>query len=272
MRVNSTLTAQVAARCASGFGSLLLGVIVVSAATGQEFAVKNTVSRDDRVQNATRTIITSDAYYDVIYDGTKPVQVSVYFPQRQQYQLVNFIKKTHATIDETDVSVFVAKVLDKAKHSKNPIVAFAADPEFRKTVDSNTLNLESKPWSYTVQMQSVDAADAVDAYRKFADAFARLNAFWAYPPNARLQLNREIQMMRSVPTRVEVQLNDNKGRRLVAQATDHRFDWKLTPHDRNVIETTRRGIVDFKTIPFAKFHQAVPRVARKPALRKRNGV
>ncbi|MFC1759408.1 hypothetical protein ACFL2H_11685 [Planctomycetota bacterium] len=235
---------------------LLLVAFFTTTAISQEFAVQNKVMQGSTVRNETRTLITPDAYYDVLFQGEKPAQVSTYLPgRRQQYCLVNLRHSTKATIDVVDVHSFVAQVVLRAKDHKNPHVKFAANPNFREQQEGDSLLLKSDVWSYVVEMKPTDDVQVVDAYRKFADAFARLNAFTSFPPNARLELNRAIHRAASLPTRVEVRLEHEDERYARKQVTLHTYDWELSDADRKIIDATKRGIVEFEKVSLKEFQK-----------------
>ncbi len=219
----------------------------------QEFAVKNKVMQGSTVRNETRTLITPDAYYDIIFKGKEPVQASVYFRNRRQYYFVNFQSKTNATIDDTDVRDFVAQVVSRAKTLRNPHVQFAADPKFSEERAGKKLKLESALWTYTVELESSGDEEAIDAYHEFADSFARLNAFTSFPPNARIKLNEAMHRAGALPRRVEVDLKDDSGKSIMKQVTVHSYEWKLSASDREVIDATKLGIVEHKKTAFGDF-------------------
>ena len=219
----------------------------------QEFAVQNKVMQGSAVRSETRTLITPDAYYDIVFKGKDPIQASVYFRNRRQYYFVDFKSKTNATIDDTDVRNFVAQVVSRAKTLRNPHVQFAADPKFVEQLDAKTLKLDSDLWTYKVALESSRDSDAVDTYREFADSFARLNAFTSFPPNARLKLNEATHRAGALPSRVEVDLKDGTGKSVRKQVTVHNYDWKLSASDRKVIDAAKTGIVEFKKVSFADF-------------------
>ena len=246
MQIRASLVLQASVLC-------LLGVMN-SASMALDFAVQNRVTRGSQVRNETRTIITDEAFYDVMFEGNNPSEVSVYVPKRHQYHLLLFQTKRNATIDDTDVRTFKIRVVEHAKKHKDPLVRFAADPEFAVTLEENDLRLKSKLWTYNVSIDK-QRPDYVDAYRDFADAFARLNMFWSFPPQARIELNKEIHRAAGLPTKVEVRLKGKKGRPDIVQVSHHEYSWNLTDSDRKLIDAAKKAIVEFKAVKISEVQQ-----------------
>lgn len=231
---------------------VVLLMISFTTAEGQEFAIHNKVLGHEDMANETRTIITEDAYYDVILSDGKPVKVSVYYLSQRRFQLVSFSEKTQTSIGEEEVLRFVANLGLRANRL-GPLVGFAADPKFQETRVEDVIRLESSVWDYSVVLDDTRKPEVVLAYQRFADAFARLNAFWSLPPNARLKLNEAIHKHGGIPKRVDVHIKKTAGNPEIEQHTDHFYTWQLTTEDVAIVDSTKKAIKDFQTIEFRDF-------------------
>ncbi len=123
-----------------------------------------------------------------------------------------------------------------------PFVQFAARPAFKKDWQpvSETLRLSAEPMSYVVATVKPEQAEAIRAYRDFADWTARLNAtcVGGLPPGARLVLNESLLAIERLPSQVELHRSAGEP----SLTSRHQYTWRIDQDALADIERLRQQI------------------------------
>lgn len=112
------------------------------------------------------------------------------------------------------------------------------------------------PMSYSVTTVKAEHAEALIAYRDFADWTARLNATCTggLPPGARLVLNETLLRLERLPGHVELRRQPEQPR-LTSQ---HRYEWLIDSQATAEIDRLRKQFANSMPIDFVSFRVATP--------------
>jgi hypothetical protein len=166
--------------------------------------------------------------------------------------------RTRVSLDEllTFVSAMQARAL--ASPQSNPLVRFAAAPQFELTTweTKGRLRLEGDWLEYHVQGKSFPP-EMVSTYKAFADWFARLNAArhpGALPPAARLELNDRIAEQGWLPSEIRLTIrNKETSSELVSR---HSVVTGLRDEDRQFVQRIDRWRQEFRAVNLQEFGRA----------------
>jgi len=164
-------------------------------------------------------------------------------PRRELSTVIYFDELKHfEKLAENETQTY----LDELRKKESPHLAqvlsmhaFQRRPRFDESYDehSGQLTLSSEFIRYEVRCSTKVQPENVKAYIRYADSICSLN-YVLHPgvlqPQPRLALNKSLQKIEAIPTRVE--LRANLPHRLHLRA-EHKFDWNLDNRDRNLIDT-----------------------------------
>jgi hypothetical protein len=172
--------------------------------------------------------------------------------------LLDIPRKAKTTLTTQELLQTTAAIKVQAQELDG-VFAFAADPQFKSEADGQDgwLTLSSSLLSYRAKGLKPKLTTTADAYRDFADWYARLNATRPgnLPPFPRLELNRVLAERQQVPEEVELTVEPKNrwaGRKLVVRS-HHIFNWRLSNTDHKRIETAGTYMAEFQTMSFTDY-------------------
>ncbi len=238
--------------------SLLAGQVPAAAAMAEDFRIETDVflggEKEPVAQNV--TLFSGGLVYDFPLIG--PQEITVFDEARGRFVLLDVPRKTKTTLTTQELLQTTAAIKVQAQELDG-VFAFAADPQFQSEADGadGWLTLSSSLLSYRAKGIKPKLAATADAYRDFADWYARLNATRPgnLPPFPRLELNRTLAERQQVPEEVELTVEPKNrwtGRKLVVRS-HHIFNWRLSNTDRKRIETAGTYMADFQAISFQDY-------------------
>lgn len=240
--------------------SLLAGQVPVTAAQPDDFRVETDIFLSGEKEPVAQsvTLFSGGLVYDFPLIG--PQEITVFDGSRGRFVLLDVPRKTKTTLTTQELLQTTAAIKVQAQQLDG-VFAFAADPQFKREADGEEgwLTLSSSLLSYRVKGIKPKLAVTADAYRDFADWYARLNATRPgnLPPFPRLELNRALAERQQVPEEVELTVEPKNrwaGRKLVVRS-HHIFNWRLSNTDHKRIETAGTYMADFQAINFQDYRQ-----------------
>ncbi|HUE71383.1 MAG TPA: hypothetical protein VMP01_10915 [Pirellulaceae bacterium] len=254
--------------------SLGMLMTVASTASAQDFRVETDVFVGDEKKPIaeTLTIFSGGRVYDFLLGGAS--EIAIFDPGHGRFTLLDPARKLQCTIANKELLEYVLELNKAAIAQKVPLFVAAADPQFEVNAEGvgagqaakTKVTLASKLITYTATGKEPDQPTAADAFKQFADWYARLNAVrGGGPPGARLALNRELAERKLLPeeiVRVTIQPG-LRGQKLEVRSVQS-FIWALGVADRQKIEQAGDHLVNFQTVSFAEYRSA----ASKPAAEK----
>jgi hypothetical protein len=240
-----------------------------AAASAQDFRVDTEVfaGKEKEPIAETLTIFSSGRVYDFLLGGSR--EITIFEPAAGQFTFLDPERKLRCTIASQEVLDYVLELNKAAVQQKVPLFAAAADPQFEvqeeeeldeeqeKKTGRTRVTLTSKSIIYTAVGKAPQQHATVDAFKQFADWYARLNAIRGggnLPPGARLALNRELALRKLLPdeiTRVTIQ-SGLREKRLEVRSR-HLFNWALSVADRQRIEQAGDYLANFQAVSFSEF-------------------
>ena len=221
-------------------------------AHGVEYRVDSSVYVVGETEPHSRhqTWFTDTATYDV--QKTPERRVTIVDVASGGLTLIDESARRVCRIAHDDLVRIVAAMIERSS-DKPEVVQFAAAPEFRVEWDGEHLRMPAEPIAYDVVTVRARQEGAASAYRQFADAIARLNASqpWGLPPNARLEVNREVAVQDRLQGRVEVARVDFPA----TLYSTHSYRWKFSDADRAEIERLRGLATDFEEVNLVAFYE-----------------
>jgi hypothetical protein len=267
--------------------ALVLGLSPVAlefgfAAGGLEFRVDTEVFKNEEKKPILEqlTIFADDG---TVYDFslTAPPETTVFDPRHGRFTLLDETHKTKAVVTTQELLQFCLALGAQAAQQKDRLFAFCAVPEFETTeqeVDRSgqkmiELRLMAKPLSYVAIGQKPQQADAVKAYRHFADWCARLNATRAgnLPPEVRLTLNQSLAERELLPFEITRTIPaSNPLSKKLDLRSEHRVNWTLSGEDRKKIDRAADMIATYNLIGYDQYRTAdsKPAVASSKQVRR----
>lgn len=254
-------------RCCLLFAALAAGA-VSAPARAEDFRVETDVFVGNQKKPVAQslTLFASGLIYDFPLAGSE--EVTVFDPVRGRFVLLDPPRKVKTTLAGQDILQFTAALKAHAQEAKGA-VAFAAQPQFERSVDEQTgwLTLSSSILTYRAKGQLPKHASIVETYRQFADWYARLNATrpGGLPPFARMELNQALAGRGWVPEEVELTVASTTpvvGKNLVLRSRHH-FNWLLSSTDRQRIEDAGTQLVTFQAVSFQDYRAAATEEPKK---------
>jgi hypothetical protein len=248
-------------------GLVVLGLALPTLSLAEEFRVETDVfvgsQKKPVAQNL--TIFTSGLVYDFPLMG--PNEIAVLDPTRGRFVLLDVSKKVKTTLTTQEILEFTASMKARTQDAEG-VVGFAANPQFEQSFDDQTgrLTLSSKLMTYSMKGNKPKQNSAAEAYRQFADWYARLNATRPgnLPPFARLELNKAVFERGLVPEEVELTVAPNSrllGRTLTIRS-HHMINWALPGTDRKRIDEAGDFLVNFQAVQFQEYRRTEQLVAK----------
>lgn len=211
----------------------------------------------------TQTMFVDGQVYDFLL--TKPVEITIYDASRGQITLLDVDQRIKTVVTTSEILDHVFAIKQQSVEVNEPLFSFSSDPKFETSVQTFTENqipkvrvtLANPLFTYTAVGLKPKEAEAVAAFRDFADWYARLNATRPgnLPPGARMELNRALAEQGLLPTEVRRStVHTVQGRKQTLEVTSkHLVNWQITGQDRQRIQETHNMMAAYGAVPYADF-------------------
>lgn len=237
----------------------VLLAVATAPAWGVDFRIETKVYRGDEELPITQT--TTLFQNGVIYDFVEATgRVAIYRHQQGdtpgRFLLIDPARsvKTEFTVDRLDSAIATLRTWSRTQ--RDPLLKFAADPEFDQLYDeeSGVLTLESDPMTYRLATVPVERSEAWRDLRNYFDGFAKLNCILAssMPPMPRLAVNDALEKRNVVPVEVNLEIDGDEDQQLRAE---HLFTWMLSKNDRARITLVGEQVVNFRDVSNKEFRR-----------------
>ena len=217
------------------------------------------------------TIFHAEKIYD--FKANRPI-ITIFEPAAGQLTLLDTKRQVKAILTTTAIELLVGRLKATALQRDDPLVKFAAQPQFKTTFGRNQLRLVGSQLSFRVATHKPQNTDAVGHYRQYADSYAKFNSIrpGGLPPFARLALNRELAERGVLPKSIELVLQRTDPKTHQSSVTrfrsEHDFSWRLTDADLHKIESARSHRAQFHAVELAQFLRGQSRTSRRPGEQK----
>lgn len=262
---------------------LWMGWSPVNSATAQEFRVYTqiyNVSGADQSQPLARTLTIFHAgkVYDKLYGVD---EVTVFDPAAHRITLLSINRQIKTVVDldqvrhlqnvaRNETEEYIAELRESGDVNIDKTIAmlkFHWDPAFVEHYDEKQrrLQLTSDFIRYRVVAMPAQESEIVQAYLRYADWMAQLNAVShpTLPANPRLKLNEALRKRNLIPMEVELWADLDSDMHLKAEHTIH---WELNNTDRSTLLHWENLLNDrsIRNRPLEEYLRIVNEIAEGP--------
>ncbi|MFO0896933.1 MAG: hypothetical protein U0836_05815 [Pirellulales bacterium] len=247
---------------------LLFTVLAIAsplhAASPDELRIETKVfaGREEQPVSQNLTLFHAGAVYDYLPDTR---EVTVFDPRGGRFRLIDPVRGHQAEIETREIDEFCKGLKRWAAEQKDPLLQFAAQPQFEVEFDPerDELLLKHKLLQYAAVAVPVQRGRnaVLPHYRAYCDGYARLGAMLhpgSIPPFVRQQLNAELHSRGLVAESVELTLQPREalGKPLVIRS-EHKIAYRLIDSDRKRISQTNEQMANLPTIDWHEYRQAL---------------
>ena len=250
------------------FVCIFLTGLVASTARAEDFRVESKVfSGDDKAPvSENTTLFHGGKVYDFL---AKPTEITIYDLSRNRILLLSPSRGVQAELSVEALLEFNGKLQEWAASQADPLLKFAARPQFDQQVDESTseVSFSSEFVTYRVLTQKAKTGDAAHQYRQFCDLSGRLNGLTnpgGLPPFPRLEVNRALDDSGRVPEEVHLNIASRRfgGRPLTARS-EHHFHWKILESDNEKIAETAEFLTRLTKVGIQQYLQSNSEQAKR---------
>ena len=236
--------------CLAAIRTLVACLVVAVSTHGESFRIETKiyVGEQEEPTSETMTLFEGGVVYDFL---AAPKQIAVFrkpsADRPGRFILLDPQREFRTELDTERIDRALTKIRDWASEQPDPMLRFAAAPEFEEsyTAESGELVLASHLQTYRVATSVADKPAALAEYREFLDWYSRLNALHrGLPPEPRLALNAALTRHAVVPVSVEL---TRAGDREPIRA-EHDFTWRLSQDDRGRIDEVREAMANYRQV------------------------
>ncbi|MEZ6060497.1 MAG: hypothetical protein R3C19_09060 [Planctomycetaceae bacterium] len=226
-----------------------------------------------RLLSSSLSLFHNGRVYDYVENAD---EVVIYDPTARRFTILNQSRSLVTTVDFDEIGHLMGtrepnaeKYITELQQAGDPDAArtarrlrFQLHPEFESRFDarSQTLQMLSPSWKYSVSVRPWDDEEQRQRYLTYCDWTARLNSV-LHPssnfPEPRMALNARLREIEGqMPVVVELDLRPDDDRILRAE---HRFQQNLDDTDRRLIRRwdTAANSGRLKTLSFRRYQEAV---------------
>ena len=233
------------------FSIVALLAFVATAARAEDFRIETKIFVGDEEEpvSTTTTLFQRGVVYDFL---AEPEQIAVFSKPRGgkpgRFILLDVDRRVKTELSTDQLADAINKLRNWAARQHDPLLKFAANPQFNETFDRSTgqLLLASHEESYTIKTEAADAPQTLAEYREFLDWYARLNTLMQAgpPPEPRLAVNAALARYQVVPLQVELARAGEKEK----LRAEHEFTWLLSKKDLSRIDDASASIAAYRPV------------------------
>ena len=253
--------------------SLAVAVVVAASAISNRTALADDFRIESKVFAGTDTSPSSESL--TLFSGNRaydfisaPREITIFDFSRDEITLLDSTRKVRTELTSEKLNSFSDQLRTRAARQADPLLRFAAHPQFEESHDDNGwLQYRSPNLTYRVQAAKIENPAVVREYRQFCDASAQLNSMLhpgAMPPFPRLAVNASLEHANQIPEQVEVTVtaeNQPAGKPTVLRS-QHALAMQLLPDDQQRIEEANADLSAFKSISWEEYLRPIQQAKR----------
>lgn len=228
-----------------------------SQSMAQEFRIETDIYVGEQTESISHTVTLFEK--GAVYEFMDNPQQVIIFRQGPdgksgQFILLDTVRELRTDVEVSRVEKLMHTMTEWASEHKDPLLNFAAKPTFEETfdVESGSLTLANKEWTYRTATHKAPDAASLTRYREFTDRYAELSAmmFNSPPPGPRLALNAALAKHGVVPVEIQRLLGGDE--KNAVRAT-HLFTWRLSREDRVSLDEAQAHLANYKKVDNEQF-------------------
>lgn len=202
----------------------------------------------------------------IVYDFLlAPTQIAVFKRSADgegRFILLDPSRRLRSEISSRKIDDFLAELKVWAAGQKDPLLRFAANPEFEERFEPlrGVLQLDSDWMQYDLQTVAAKDPQAIMAYREFSDSYGRFGAathVGSTPPFPRLAVNAALCRHERLPEQVRLLIPAHKPFRTkdVVIRAEHQVGWRLSRQDLQRIDEVDQQLISFKPVSYDEYRR-----------------
>jgi hypothetical protein len=233
-------------------------------AEADDFSIENSVYDGRDLIGRTTTMFVGDKAYDLL---TNPDEAIVFDLAGDRISMVDNVRRVRCEVSAAEVAEFCKRVCDRARASGTDALKFAADPDFRESLDpeTNEIVLAAPLLEYRARTVAPKNAEVLKRYEAYVLRQAQLNTLinpGAPPPSPRLKLNEALARRQQIPEQVSLRRisPESGGKSLRAE---HHYTWRLGEPDLQRVAAVEKGMAEFQIVPVGNYLEGLAKSARR---------
>lgn len=237
-------------------------LVVVGSAVAADFRISSHVYVGDKKEavSSNVTLFRAGIVYDYL---SEPESITIFDPLRGRFVLIDPVEQIQCEVPTTEVGTFNDELRQRASGSKDPLLQFMANPQFKVvTPQPGVVHLAGPQMNYRMLVQRVQDQGALRQYVEFSDWYARLNTLMnpgSPPPFSRMAINEILMKRGEVPKEVTLTVRPAQqmpNAREVYLRSTHDVSWKLLAEDLRRIDKTGEQLATYQQVSVDDFVQA----------------
>ena len=229
-----------------------------------EFSIENSVFDGRDLIGRSTTLFAGDKVYDLL---AKPDEAIVFDLAADRITLVDNVRRVCCEFSTAAVADFCERVRNRARTSPSEATRFAADPEFRESLDpeTNEIVLAGDWLEYRARAVAPKSAEMLKRYEAYVLRQAQLNTMLnpgAPPPSPRLKLNEALARRQQIPEQVTLRRISAETGKSKSLRAEHHYTWRLGDPDNERIAEVERRMASYKSIPVGDYLDAAKSASR----------
>jgi hypothetical protein len=241
------------------------GIGGASYAAADDFSIENSVYDGRELISRSTTLFVGDKVYDLL---SNPDEAIVFDLSGDRITLVDNVRRVRCELTTGDVSEFCEQVRARARNSGSESIRFAADPEFRESLDPETNEvLLAGTWlEYRARTTAPKNAEVLKRYESYVSRQAQLNTLvnpGAPPPSARLKLNEALARRQQLPEQVSLRRMSSETGGGKSLRAEHHYTWRLGEPDHQRIAAVEQKLASYPPVSVGNFIDGLTTSARR---------
>ncbi len=248
---------------------LAISIVQPAGLLAEEFRIETQTFIDDQTDPVDEkvTLFTGGLVYQIHSDSPQVVvfkKSSGTSPGR--FVLLDSARRLRAELTTDEIRDFMTQLKASAATQSDPVVRFAADPQFEQAyVESadgkeGELTLDSDVLKYRIVTLKAKDRSHLKRYREFSDWNAQLTTMLnvgSTPPFPRLALNAAVAEQESLASEVHLTIPAQwpHNKQDVSIHAFYRVHWRLSTEDRQLIDRADSDLVTFKSVDFTEYRR-----------------
>jgi hypothetical protein len=244
-------------------GGAVVLMLIAGTARAENFHVESKVYKvgDKRKKPITEitTVFSDDVVYDFLTDpqGGLDPETTIFDVRRGRLIVLDPQRKVMTEVATKTVQEFLNKVRIEAAGSKDPLLNFLSNPEFKESEHDGELEFDS-PWMiYRLKTEPAKSDEISRQYGEFSHWSCQMNLLinpGTLPPFGRMVVSEKLEERKVLPTEVYMTIAPKGPTPKLILRAEHRFVWKLLDKDRDLVNEAQRQMKIFHAVSTAEYN------------------
>jgi hypothetical protein len=245
--------------------------LVAGTASAENFHVESKVyevgGKNKKPITEITTVFADDVVYDFLTDpqGGRDPETTIVDVRRGRLIVLDPQRRIMTEVPTKTVQDFIGKVRVEAAGSKDPLLNFLSNPEFKESEHDGELEFDS-PWMiYRLKTEAAKSDEVSRQYGEFSHWSCQTNVLinpGTLPPFGRMVVSEKLEERKLLPTEVYMTISPKGPAKPLVLRAEHRFVWRLLDKDRDLVNEAQRQMKVFRAVSLADYNE---RLKQEPA-------